>query len=221
MEKIMKEIKQPYYTIGTGNGNVMYCLRFVENDFRYNQGQIVEFLGLKSSYICNLSTDFELAIKKAKARVNNSQYKFIEPTKKETAKWGSAKNSWFDSEKAQANNLRSQISAIQEIALQEIKELFFETVPNSYIDDSNKLLQTSKKIYCSGKVVGTKLVDGDFGKYLKCIFKDNRGFTLYGNYGARLQDRTDAEGNLNFYAYCRPSLDDKYFGFFYKASKNK
>jgi hypothetical protein len=62
----MKPITEPYYTIGTGNGNVMYCLRFVENDYKYSQGQIVEFLGLKSSYICNLSTDFQSAIKKHK-----------------------------------------------------------------------------------------------------------------------------------------------------------
>jgi hypothetical protein len=110
---------------------------------------------------------------------------------------------------------------MQEIAYQEIKELFFETVPNSYIDDSNQLLQTSKKIYFSGKVLGTKVVEGDYGTYLKCLFKDNRGFTLYGNYGSRLQDRTDGEGNLEFFAYCKPSDDDKYFGFFNNATKSK
>jgi hypothetical protein len=217
----MKPITEPYYTIGTGNGNVMYCLRFVENDYKYSQGQIVEFLGLKSSYICNLSTDFQSAIKKAQARLNNAQYKFIVPAEKETAKWGSANNSYYDFQKAEANNLRNQIAAMQEIAYQEIKELFFETVPNSYIDDSNQLLQTSKKIYFSGKVLGTKVVEGDYGTYLKCLFKDNRGFTLYGNYGSRLQDRTDGEGNLEFFAYCKPSDDDKYFGFFNNATKSK
>jgi hypothetical protein len=221
----MKPITEPYYTIGTGNGNVMYCLRFVENDYRYSQGQIVECLGVKSSYICNLSIDFELAIKKAKARVNNYQYKFIVPSEKETAEWGSANNNWFDLEKAEADrlldNIKKQILAMQVEVFEEIKEFFYQNVPSNYLENSNKKLPNTKKIYFSGKVLGTKVVEGDYGTYLKCLFKDNRGFTLYGNYGSRLQDRTDGEGNLEFFAYCKPSDDDKYFGFFNNATKSK
>jgi hypothetical protein len=206
LQEAWASLPEPYYYISTGRGNVLYTLR-------YAQWQISTYGDLptpyeKTSHVVNLSTDKNEAIEKAKKYCSDSNLELkLESITDDTNEWGTAGTEYFDKlaweARQEETRIYNSVQEIQAIAFADIKDIFYQKVPST--DD--------ERILFSGYVLGAKWVDNDFGGTWKCLFQDNRGFKVWGNYGQRMSDATEEDGYLQFMAFCTPSKDDEYFGF--------
>ena len=202
----MKKVEKRYF-LDTGKDNIMWCLYFVD-ELWGTQAGYTGVIGEKTIYCRNLSTDYDVAVAKAKEWLKNSEYPLYTNSDKKTNDWGSGGGSLYESiseeqrlEREKINNIQNSLS----LTIKESWDLLREEVPNGYHT-------------FSGTVLGTKLQENDWGGTVKMIFLDKRGFKLYGNYGSRMQKATDLDGKLSFTAYVTQSKDDKFFGF-YKEGK--
>jgi len=199
-------LPKPSYYISTGKGDVLYTLKYLE--WKVSSYGDTPTPYQATSHVVNLSTDKEEAIKKAKDYCKDSCYELvIGSITDDTNEWGTAGTEYFDKEAWEARQeetrIQNSVQEIQAIAFADIKDIFYQKVPST---DGERML-------FSGYVLGTKWVENDFGGTEKCLFQDNRGFKVWGNYGQRMSDATEEDGYLQFMAFCTPSDDDEYFGF--------
>ncbi len=198
MAKVLKR-----YFLDTGKDNIMWCLYFVD-ELWGTQAGYTGVIGEKTIYCRNLSTDYDTAVAKAKEWIGDSPYPLYANSDKKTNAFGSGSGSLYESINEEERLERDRINNIQNAISQTINEswnTFREEVPNGH--DT-----------FSGKLLGTKFVENDFGGTVKMVFQDDRGFKLYGNYGSRMHNATDLDGRITFTAIAKQSDDDKYFGFY-------
>ena len=214
LKEAWDRLPSPYYYISTGRGNVLYTLRYAQWEISNYGDQPTPYE--KTSHVINLSTDKNEAIQKAKDYCSDSMFELkLESITDDTNDWGTAGSEYFDKEAWEARQEETRIyNSIQEvlaIAYADIKDIFYDKVPST----------DGERILFSGYVLGTKWVENDFGGTEKCLFQDNRGFKVWGNYGQRMSDATEEDGYLQFMAFSTPSDDDEYFGFFNKPIQAK
>ena len=214
LQEAWDNLPKPSYYISTGKGNVLYTLRYLQWEISSYGDHPTPYQ--VTSHVVNLSTDKDEAIQKAKNYCADSMFELkLESITEDTNDWGSAGSEYRDQEAWEARQEETRIyNSIQEvlaIAYADIKNIFYQPVPTT----------EGVRILFSGKVLGTKWVDNDFGGTEKCLFQDDRGFKMWGNYGSRMTNATEDDGYLQFMAFCKPSKDDEYFGFFNKPIQAK
>ena len=198
----MSKVEKRYF-LGTGKDNIMWCLYFVDELWGTKDGWS-EVIGEKTIYLRNLSTDYDVAVAKAKEWIGDSPYPLYANCDKKTNDWGTGGGNWYESESEEKRLERNRINKIRDAISQTINESWNtirQEVPNG-------------KDTFSGKVLGMKFVDNEWGGTVKMVFQDDRGFKLYGNYGLRMDKATDEDGRLTFTAIAKQSDKDKYFGFY-------
>tara|TARA_A100001201_G_scaffold30399_1_gene32949 strand:+ start:372 stop:995 length:624 start_codon:yes stop_codon:yes gene_type:complete len=194
---------QKRYFLDTGKDNIMWCLYFVD-ELWGTQAGYTGVIGEKTIYCRNLSTDYDVAVAKAKEWLKDSPYPLYANSDKKTNDWGTGSGNFYESINEEKRLERNRINKIQNAISQTINESWDtirEEVPNG-------------KDTFTGKVLGIKFVDNDWGGTVKMVFQDDRGFKLYGNYGVRMEKATDSNDRLTFTAIAKQSNKDKYFGFF-------
>tara|TARA_R100001440_G_scaffold54406_1_gene74253 strand:+ start:25409 stop:26086 length:678 start_codon:yes stop_codon:yes gene_type:complete len=206
LQEAWASLPKSYYYISTGKGNVLYTLRYLE--WKINSYGDFPTPYQATSHVVNLSTDKEEAIQKAKDYCKEYVYELkLGSITDDTNEWGTAGSEYFDKvaweARQEETRILNSVREIQAIAFADIKDIFYDKVPST----------DGERILFSGYVLGTKWVENDFGGTEKCLFQDNRGFKVWGNYGQRMSDATEEDGYLQFMAFCTPSDDDEYFGF--------
>jgi len=199
-----------YYFIAIGqseNSNkIFYTLRKTfTNTSRYFDGVSQPFVD--SKHIQNLSTVYENAVSKAKNIVDNHPLKIT--SEQDMNSWG--EGSYDHQEQLQIVKFRWEQKALKitEDFMSQYKELeMSEVVPF-----------TNERIEFSGKILNTKYQENQFGGSLKMLFKDARGFKLWGSVPSKLLDKELINLNIKFLATVSVSDKDASFGFFKRPTK--
>jgi len=198
-----------YYFISTGHSenanNIFYTLRKTIINTRYFDGMAQPYVD--SIHIQNLSTDYNKAINKAKEITNNQKIKTI--SEKEMNAWG--EGSYDKEEELLRKKYQWKIKSTEIINnyLSQYKDLeWSEVIPSS-----------EERIDFSGKILGTKYQENQFGGCLKMIFQDERGFKLYGSVPNKLLEQNLTDLKIKFSATVQVSNNDKSFGYFKRPTK--
>ena len=139
-------MENEYYYISSGAKNMMHTLRCVYTDSKYVEGESVDFE--RDYYVCNLSTDFDVAIEKAKMYAGDkfregasfSLEEIYRRTQEEMALAAAeaAKNAAIREAEEEENNRVFRRDAYTKIADGDFpfgmyRNYSFETAPESYI----------------------------------------------------------------------------------------
>ena len=74
------------------------------------------------------------------------------------------------------------------------------------------------RVEIAGVIVSTRVDDGFYGRVIKMLVRDDRGFKLWGTLPASLED-AETGSHVSFTATVTPSDDDPKFGFFKRPAK--
>ena len=190
-----------YYYISTGEDNIMYTLKYAHLDYAKGIDNIVTPF-IRHNYNANLSTDYDVAVIKAKEIVGDDI--LILEGAKDTNEWGTGggdkghydNSAWLEQQK------------LKEKELEEAKRLEKEAY-----EKAEPVPVTQDRIQFSGVVLGTKNVETQWGVNTKCLFQDDRGFKIWGGYVGARGDK------VSFVARVQVSGDDAKFGFFQRPTK--
>jgi len=213
----LKEYQTKYY-ISTGKTDesldVFYTLRCVYwDDCHVNSGGVwTTVKKLYHSHVKNLSTNFDKALINAQQYIDenytDTSNLILDFSKPECAEneWGIGSNA----EKAQHEN-KQNISAIN------LFDMFDKWQNLEWVES---IPASEERQNLSGVVLGTKLEETQWGDTLKMLFKDERGFKLWGSVPSKLKDLDTLQGaKVSFNALVSRSKDDAHFGFFKRPTK--
>ena len=199
-----------YYFIATGqseNSNkIFYTLRktFI-NTSRYFDGVSQPFVD--SKHIQNLSTVYANAVSKAKNIVDNEPLKIT--SKQEMNSWGEGSYDHQEQLRIEKFRWEQKSSEIFENFMSQYKELEYKQI----------VPVTEDRIQFEGKIINTKFQENQFGGTLKMLFKDTRGFKLWGSVPSKLLDEELSNLDIKFLATVSVSDTDSSFGFFKRPTK--
>lgn len=78
------------------------------------------------------------------------------------------------------------------------------------------------RVQITGTILGTKMVESDYGLTEKMLVEDDRGFKVYGTVPSSIYSSGDVKGmKVTFSAKVEPSNNDAFFGFFSRPTKAK
>ncbi len=201
----MKNFK-PKFFISHGHSdsscNVFFTLRCSSLDWVSIDGVLQP--QVSHSHIQNLSTDFDDALAKAQKIASDSNIELdTRHPKFQQNEWGQ-------------NGHQNSITNQQTLAI----DLFdmFDKLQN--LEWVESIPASEERQNFSGVVLGTKWEESQWGDSLKMLFKDERGFKLWGSVPSKLKDLDTLQGaKVSFNALVSRSKDDAHFGFFKRPTK--